>query len=148
MSIRRYSKPRNRLPDTHVHVHVPRDHCWPACHLISCPSSRCNARVNANSILVVIVSAAKFSMQSNDSYSSSSTELIDDSWLILDSLHMYMTISTHYHELSGQFVMLKTFCAFNFRGLPYPQNVDKNFLHKIFLHEFFSNYGTLYSEIL
>ena len=73
------------------------DCCWPACNVV--------ARVNANSILVVIVSPAKSTMPSNNGYSSSSVGQIDDSWLILDS-HMHCSkiftclifVACHTHE--------------------------------------------------
>ena len=76
--------------------HIPRDRCQPACHCAQCSSSQYDAYVIANSIPVMIVSAAKSSMSSKNSYSSLSTGQTDDSWLILDSLNLYMIISTHY----------------------------------------------------
>ena len=83
-----------------IYFQIPRDRFWPACNLVRRSSSRCDAHIDANSILV---SAVKSSMPSNENYSSSSMGWIDDSWLI-----WILCMCTW-----------PFFCVFNFHGLPY-----------------------------
>lgn len=55
-----------------------------------------DARANANSILLYLLQNPPWPTTTVYCYSSLSTGRIDDSWLISDSLHVYMTVSTHY----------------------------------------------------
>ena len=122
-----------------------------------CPSSQymmpklaiCDTSVNANSIPVVIVSAAK-SLSSNDSYSSLSPGWIDDGWLISDSLHMYMTMHKHTSLVFCVNFSIQIFRMFIFMVYHTHKNifVTWKFLTRNFQHKFFTNYGMFTKHVL